>query len=229
MNMRFQLYSLACLLVTFIGTANAQNACFQSTGDIAGFSLSVETVATDVVGGQTTYRVYLTTPSTDDFVSAVIGDDDTPLFLNTTTSFYQDALGGTSPSAISPLLYGTFPDLAYDSWVTIGSENQIDNAMIDIGIDWTEFENGGNIETDNGIWFSIPNDMQGFAGDDLRVLIGQFTTFGWDSQIYGSINLQGRQGDFESFVARDQYFGWVPAPATMVLFGLVFFKSRRRH
>ena len=41
MNMRFQLYSLACLLVTFFGTANAQNACFQSTGDVAGFSLSV--------------------------------------------------------------------------------------------------------------------------------------------------------------------------------------------
>ena len=103
MNMRFQLYSLACLLVTFFGTANAQNACFQSTGDVAGFSLSVETVATDVVGGLTTYRVYLTTPSTDDFVSAVIGDATDPLFLNTTTSFYQDGLGGTTPVAINPL------------------------------------------------------------------------------------------------------------------------------
>ena len=110
MNMRFQLYSLACLLVTFFGTANAQNACFQSTGDVAGFSLSVETVATDVVGGLTTYRVYLTTPSTDDFVSAVIGDATDPLFLNTTTSFYQDGLGGTTPAAINPLFY-TMPGL----------------------------------------------------------------------------------------------------------------------
>ena len=117
MNMRFQLYSLACLLVTFFGTANAQNACFQSTGDVAGFSLSVETVATDVVGGLTTYRVYLTTPSTDDFVSAVIGDATDPLFLNTTTSFYQDGLGGTTPAAINPLFY-TMPGLEnvqYDS------------------------------------------------------------------------------------------------------------------
>ena len=65
MNMRFQLYSLACLLVTFFGTANAQNACFQSTGDVAGFSLSVETVATDVVGGLTTCLLY-TSPSPRD-------------------------------------------------------------------------------------------------------------------------------------------------------------------
>ena len=81
MNMRFQLYSLACLLVSFLATATAQNACFQTSGDIAGFSLSVETVATDVLGGQTTYRVYLSTPSTDDFVSAVIGDSTDPLSL----------------------------------------------------------------------------------------------------------------------------------------------------
>ena len=67
-------------------------------------------------------------------------------------------------------------------------------------------------------------------GDDLRVLIGQFTTYGMDSQIYGIINLQGTQGNFETFVARDQYFGWlVPAPATIGLLGIAcFFYERRR-
>ncbi len=124
MNMRFQLYSLACLLVSFLGTASAQNSCYDVTGDTLGFHLSVETHATDVVGGMTTYRVYLSTPGTDDFVSACIGDASTPLFLNTTTSFYQDPLGGTTAASINPLYYGPFPDAAYDSWVTIGIDQQ---------------------------------------------------------------------------------------------------------
>ena len=77
MNMRFQLYSLACLLMAFFGSATAQNSCFQYTGDAGGFGLSVETFATDGVSGMTTYRVYVTTPNTTDFVSAVIGGSDT--------------------------------------------------------------------------------------------------------------------------------------------------------
>lgn len=77
-------------------------------------------------------------------------------------------------------------------------------------------------------WFASPDDAQVLAGNDLRVLIGQFTTYGWDSQIYGSINLVGQQGDSETFAARDQYFGWVPTPATIVLIGLAGLKRRRR-
>ena len=101
--------------------------------------------------------------------------------------------------------------------------------MLDIGIDWTEFKNGGNIEIDNGTWFATPDDMQVIAGDVLRILIGQFTTYGLNSQIYGSVNLQGKQGNFETFVARDQYFGCVPALATIGLLGIAcFFYERRR-
>jgi len=202
-------------------------ASLSSTASADYVGLSFEYINTDT--DLWTLRLYAEFTSSTDQLNAVYGDSQNDLYIRSENGFYQHQFGGPTSMSINPVLIDLFPSLAYDSWVTIGSENQIDNAMIDIGIDWTEFENGGNIETDNGIWFSIPNDMQGFAGDDLRVLIGQFTTFGWDSQIYGSINLQGRQGDFESFVARDQYFGWVPAPATMVLFSLVFLKSRRRH
>ena len=100
--------------------------------------------------------------------------------------------------------------------------------MLVTGIDWTEFENGGDIEFDNGTWFATKDDGQTVAGSDLRFLIGQFTTYGSDSQIYGSINLLGQQGDLVPFVARDQYFGWVPAPATILLLGLACLKNRRR-
>ena len=72
------------------------------------------------------------------------------------------------------------------------------------------------------------DDIQTVAGNDLRVLIGQFTTYGWDSQIYGSINLVGQYGDLEPFAARDQYFGWVPGPSTIVVLGLAGIHARRR-
>ena len=74
------------------------------------------------LSGMTTYRLYFVSAHPMDFVSAVFGDAEYPLAIETTTSFYQDALGGTTPNGIFPTLYSTFPSLAYDSWVTIGIE-----------------------------------------------------------------------------------------------------------
>ena len=192
--------------------------------DYVGLSFEYEYSANDLY----TMRLYANFTESTDQLNAVFGDSQSSLYINSDNGFYQNPFGGPTSISINPALIPLFPSLAYDSWVTIGSENQVDNAMLDIGIDWTEFESGGNIETDNGIWFATPDDIQVMAGDDLRVLIGQFTTYGWDSQIYGSINLQGKQGDFETFVARDQYFGWVPAPATIVFIGLAGISARRR-
>ena len=176
-----------------------------------------------------TLSLYAEFTESNDQLNAVFGDSQSSLYIRSENGFYQNPFGGPTSISINPALIPLFPSLEYDSWVTIGSENQVDNAMLDIGIDWTEFENGGNIETDNGVWFATPNDIQVMAGDDLRVLIGQFTTYGWDSQISGSLNLQGKKGDFQTFVARDQYFGWVPAPGTIVLLGIAgFFHERRR-
>ena len=200
MNMRFQLYSLACLLVTFFGAASAQNACFDVAGDTAGFHLSVETYATDVVGGMTTYRVYMATPAADDFVSACIGDASNPLFLNTTTSFYQDALGGTTAATINPLFYGPFPDAQYDSWVTIGIDQQpvLANGETDVSVlvdpnvvSWEiGFGAGGNVDISSPIgggWYILPSSANGIAGADQKVLLAQLTT---DGEISGQLYIQ---------------------------------------
>ncbi len=207
MNMRFQLYSLACLLVSFLGTASAQNSCYDVTGDTLGFHLSVETHATDVVGGMTTYRVYLSTPGTDDFVSACIGDASTPLFLNTTTSFYQDPLGGTTAASINPLYYGPFPDAAYDSWVTIGIDQQpvLADGQTDVSVlvdpnvtSWeVPFSAGGDVDISSAIgggWYILPSSANGVAGTDQKVLLAQLTTDGEISgQLYIQIFPQGDQ------------------------------------
>ena len=202
MNMRFQLYSLACLLMTFFGPVNAQNACFETTGDTAGFSLSVETYATDVVGGLTTYRVYLTTPDTSDFLSAVIGDTETPLFVNSTSDFYQDNFGGTTPGSINPSLYEVpdFASVQYDSWVTIGIEQQpvLSAGQSDVSVlvdpnvqSWeVPFSSGDNIDISTPIgggWYILPSSANGIAGAEKRVLVAQLTT---DGDISGQMYMQ---------------------------------------
>ena len=175
-----------------------------------------------------TMRLYADFTSSTDQLTAVFADAQSSLYIRSENGLYQNPFGGPTSVSINPALYDVFPSLKYDSWVTIGSEDQVDNAMLVTGIDWTEFENGGDIQFDNGAWFATKDDGQTVAGSDLRVLIGQFTTYGSDSQIYGSINLLGQQGDLVPFVARDQYFGWVPAPATILLLGLACLKNRRR-
>ncbi len=192
--------------------------------DYVGLSFEYEYSGNDLY----TMRLYANFTESTDQLNAVFGNSQSSLYINSDNGFYQNPFGGPTSISINPALVPLFPSLEYDSWVTIGSENQVDNAMLDIGIDWTEFENGGNIETDNGTWFATPDDIQAMAGSDLRVLVGQFTTYGYDSQLYGSINLQGKQGEFETFVAIDQYFGWVPGPATILVFSFAGLKRRRR-
>ena len=67
--------------------------------------------------GLTTYRMYVTTPNDNDIISAVYGDDETPLSIATTTSFYQHPFGSSLGSNNNPLLYTGFPELS----LTVGS------------------------------------------------------------------------------------------------------------
>ncbi|HIO52402.1 MAG TPA: hypothetical protein EYN32_02040 [Phycisphaerales bacterium] len=192
--------------------------------DYVGLSLEFE----DQGNGLYTMHVFADFTASTDQLNAVFGDAQSTLNISASNGFYQNPFGGATSASINPALIPLFPSLAYDSWVTIGSEDNVDNAMLDIGIDWSVFESGGNIDTDNGTWFATPDDSQVLAGDDLRVLIGQFTTYGFDSHITGVINLQGKVGEFETFVARDQYFGWIPAPSSIVFLAISGLFQRRR-
>ena len=64
----------------------------------------------------TTYRYYVKCANPADFVSSVSGDTNNPTVVETTGEYYQNELGGGTPNGISPFLYGSFPDLQYDSW-----------------------------------------------------------------------------------------------------------------
>jgi len=188
-------------------------------------------VGVDNEDGTWTAQIFANFDAASDELDAVIGDAQNGRLIETTSSFYQNALGGNTSMDINPALLPLFPSLALDSWVTIGLEDSGNgNAMLNIGIDWTDFAAGGSIASDNGSWFATPEDAQVYAGEDGQVLVGQFTMFGLDSHVSGILNLQGKSGGGVTFQARDVVFDFsmVPAPGALALLGLAGVASRRR-
>ena len=148
--------------------------------------------------GTTTYRLYAVCESQTDFLSSIFGVAGSPLEVNTSTTFYQNPFGGVNGSSINVAFYPFFPELEFDSWVTIGRASSGDpgaqvNVVQSISDPWIdEFELGQNIVIDGdfgGSWFTIngANSVNGIAGPDFKVLIGQFTTNG---VLSGFINAQ---------------------------------------
>ena len=117
-----------------------------------------------------------------------------------------------------------FSSLAYDSWVTIGSETDTGNAL---SIQSVNFGSGGNFaDTANGSWYVTPDDAQGEEVGG-RVLIAQLTIAGGGSadDLYGNLNFQGKLADGTNWGAVDQ---WIPAPGALALLGLAGIAGRRR-
>jgi hypothetical protein len=196
--------------------------CLTVVSDNDAYGLELDLFDASGIPGLRTYRLYVTTENATDAVSAVTGlTDQTPLAVNTTTEFYQwqGGGGGVTPNAWNPM-FGTiagFEQGAFDSYVTIGLT---ESANLDAGEyavevvedlatgpnsdPWiADFEAGGNISTSNaagGGWFMFPGYTNAIAGDDNRVLIGQFTTDGLMSGgMFVQIFPEGNQGQSIEF------------------------------
>ncbi|MEE2912838.1 MAG: hypothetical protein VX436_03440 [Planctomycetota bacterium] len=172
----------------------------------------------------TTYDVYASV-GVGNRVDAVYGDSTNVLSIGVDGgSFIQSAFGGNTSMDINAAFLPMFPSLAYDSFVTIGLTTSTGNALNNIGIDFSSFEAGGALSTDNGTWFVTPDDAQGDANADGQVLLGRFSITGGD--LVGSINLQGRDAD--GTVWNADGVTWVPAPGALALLGIAGIASRRR-
>ena len=80
-----------------------------------------------------------------DELVAVYALETSPMVLDVTTSFYQDAVGGTLGNTINPAFFGAFPSLEFDSWFTIGSADSNGTSDIQqVGMDdaFALFETG---------------------------------------------------------------------------------------
>ncbi|MCH2197194.1 MAG: SprB repeat-containing protein [Flavobacteriales bacterium] len=172
-----------------------------SAAQVSGLELETIQVHTGDIPeltGYTTYRLYATCQNEDDFVSSVYGVAGTPLSITTDGTFYQDPFGSENGSVINPAFFPFFPALTFDSWVTIGRENSTTpgaavstlQSASDAWVD--QFATGQDININGqfgGSWFTTfdVSSVNGFAGPDLKVLLGQFTTNG---NLSGFINVQ---------------------------------------
>ncbi|MGB0509687.1 MAG: plastocyanin/azurin family copper-binding protein, partial [Flavobacteriales bacterium] len=181
------------------------------------FSLSVELFAenigelTDFQGnvtdltGYNTYRVYLNTEGPLDKLSAVYGDDSRPLSISSTQPFRQTPLFPGASNALvnvnNAVLFPTFPEILYDSYLTIGIDQAHDPLAGQSAISIVEdaaapfaagFGLGGDILVNTnvgGAWYIDDADLytNGDAGAGQKVLVAQLTTQG---EITGDLAMQ---------------------------------------
>ena len=142
-------------------------------------------------------------------LDAVAGNGSQSKVVSTTASFYQNTNAGPTSKDVNCAFFGFVPSMEWDSYVTIGSLCQDgspfpENALSNIGIDWSNFEdNGGTIDANNGTWFVTADDAQGgsdthnsVGGAANGVLIGQFTILGdASSSMTFEALFQGRESD----------------------------------
>ena len=196
-----------------------------ASADFQGLSADIVGVDMAVPGAPAhwTARIYANLGA-GDRLDAVYGNADNPLSMGTTSSLYQNAFGGNTSAAINPALYSAFPSLAYDSWVSIGLEDQTGNALSDIGMNYGE----NSVSTSDGSFYVTPDDAQGQEVGG-RVLIAQFTTFDYDSKLTGTISLQGKLADGSNWGAESVSYEFaLPAPGALALLGLAGVAGRRR-
>ena len=128
-------------------------------------SISVETfmVHDDTtipeLAGYTTYHVYANTTSNTDFVSAVFGDSDNELNFSLSGSLFNSPLGVDFGDSPNPAVFVGFPELEFDSWLTIGmmtSDDAGSLANIGMGGALGSFNTSGDFYINDpigGSWF----------------------------------------------------------------------------
>ena len=199
------------------------DACTNSP--VEGYLLSTETVQIHTSGplaGQTTYRVYLNCAGPQDYLNACAGDESSPLVISASSgTWFNDPLNSSwNATGINPLLFGNFPELAFDSFLTIGATSSETPSTeqpssiwgdIDASQEFTGTSDGSNVVVDDnigGAWF-LPfpglggaDTPSGFAGEDLKVLVMQMTTAG---SISGQIRIQIFQDGDQSVEIRETF------------------------
>ncbi len=177
-------------------------AVYEALSD--GVALQIDTVAIDGAPSATTYRLYAVLNNPDDCLSAVVGEGADATWITSTAPFYQHELGAATPSSIDPVLFDLFPELEYDSWVTIGIDRTPDPSLEQAAVQVVEsspwvadFNAGGSLALNSAFgdgWFALPTSANCRPADDGRVLLAQLSTAGHLSgQVYVQV-LSGGPG-----------------------------------
>ena len=208
-----RLYSLLGLSLLFVFGAQAQSFPLE----VEAYQVHSTTEGVALLDGKTTYRLYINNLGATDLVSAIFGNNEHPLEISVPEGIYNSGLNASwSASGISPVFVGLFPEMAYDSYATIGLSQSAATSGIDGAADPSIVEDplqqitpmfvvdgstGASVSSVTGIAYYILNgNPVGLPDATGRVLIMQITTTG---SLSGTINVQvfpnGVGEDFPTF------------------------------
>ena len=106
---------LSLVLLALIGLSNS--------GFSQDYCLTVESADASVVADATTYRFYVNSADATDKISAVFGNDLAAWEVNAPDGIFNSPMSVTwNASGVNPAFLPAFPDLADDSYATIGLE-----------------------------------------------------------------------------------------------------------
>lgn len=185
------------LIVLTITQVRAQDpSVFLEVEEIAISAEALDIIATEI-DNPVCYRVYANVPDNYE-LQFIYGLLDTPIDITATGGFYQDPLGGGSTLLVNPDVYPVAPALPFDSWLTIGDEDNLGNEMevLPDGIIFDAWEAGSSqLLIDGpfggGIYITTAGATpQNTPDENGRILIGQFTFSG---DLDGILSLQIRR------------------------------------
>ena len=175
------------------------------TGINAQYSLTVES-APAVGAGGTVYRFYVNADDASDKMSAVFGNDQSHLLINAPSGIFNSPFNASwNASGINAAFLPIFPDLADDSYATIGLEGPAATSGIASAADPSLVEDAALTPTISGFfttpgsttldvntltggsWYVLNTAGNALPDADNRWLIAQITTAG---SISGQINYQ---------------------------------------
>ena len=150
--------------------------------------------------GLTTYRFYVNMEHPSDFMSSVYGGEDAELYVNVPAGAFNSNWNASwSAAGINPAFFPLFPELADDTFATIGLLQQpagneqapglVEDQSQPISPFFTE-DNSTTLmsNSDTGAaWYILNGADNGLPDENLQVLILQISTAG---SVSGSLNYQ---------------------------------------
>ena len=147
------------------------------------------------------YRIYATFDDPGAHLIGLFGSPKTGSMVFTSGGgLYQDPDGGDLASDRPCDPTGMFPELAFDSLLTVGGDCASDSFEQNVGVDFSGFNTTGSMVEADGIVLVNPDDVQGTPDAEGRVLVAQLTSL--DGSIPdGRFNLIGTNADGSDFQA----------------------------
>ena len=183
---------------------NDDGSCTWGDGTFLG--LSYEIVGENTIGSDVTYRLSANfDPSAEVDMTSLFGNADYPWLTMSTGDFYQHPLGADFGGNINPGFFATFPELEFDSWLTIGAAPGDYNALAqeNMYLYLPTFNDGDDLIIDSPAGAQIflnpgASDTQGVPDENGDLLLGQFTTSGVVFIRY-NIRFQDAEGNIYEF------------------------------